>query len=288
MASSDNARHIHIVRFFGTFICSVGLALASSTAAQADDPLPVDLELVLAVDASASIDTREAALQRAGYIAALKDPRVLARIAKGSFGRVAVAYVEWAGSQKTIVDWTIIEDEPTAEAFAVTLRAAPFHTGTATSVSAALEYSARLFDDNNIDSLRRVIDISGDGFNWAGRPIDITRPEIVAAGITINALPILRFDEGGRITNPGLDKYYRERVIGGPGAFLIPIYGTSAFAEAILRKLIIEIAGIEASDLTQLAQLPGHALTVEYVDATRRDDRRPDESPGAGEIPEKR
>lgn len=264
------------------------LSFPNCTTALANDPLPVDLELVLAVDASASIDTREAALQRAGYIAALKDARVLARISKGSFGRIAVAYVEWAGSQKTIVDWTIVEDEISAEAFAVALRAAPFHTGTATSVSAALEYSARLFDDNNIDSLRRVIDISGDGFNWAGRPIDITRPEIVAAGITINALPILRFDENGRVTNPGLDKYYRERVIGGPGAFQIPIYGTSAFAEAILRKLIIEIAGLEPSDLTQLAHLPGHTFTVEYVDATRSNDRRPDKGSGAREVTEER
>ena len=276
------------MRFIATLVFTAALACLNPAAGLANAPLPVDLELVLAVDASASIDTREAALQRAGFISALKDPRVLARIAKGSFGRIAVAYVEWAGSQKTIVDWTIIEDKASAEAFAVALRAAPFHTGTATSISAALEYSARLFEDNNIDSLRRVIDISGDGFNWAGRPIDIARPEIVAAGITINALPILRFDEAGRITNPGLDKYYRERVIGGPGAFLIPIYGTSAFAEAILRKLIIEIAGLSASDLKQLAHLPGPALTVEYIDSTRRDNGGTHKGPGAGKIPEER
>lgn len=288
MASAQKARHSLAVQFFGKIFCSLALGLLSITGAFADDPLPVDLELVLAVDASASIDTREAALQRAGYISALKDPRVLARIAKGSFGRIAVSYVEWAGSQKTIVDWMIVEDEASAETFAVALRAAPFHTGTTTSISAALDYSARLFEDNNIDSLRRVIDISGDGFNWAGRPIDITQPEIVAAGITINALPILRFDEDGRNTNPGLDKYYRERVIGGPGAFLIPIYGSSAFAEAILRKLIIEIAGISPADLPQLAQLPGHALTVKDVDAARRDDRSANEGSRLGEVAEER
>jgi len=247
--------------------------------ARAADPVPVDLELVLAVDASASIDAREAALQRAGYIAALTDKRVIERIGKGSFGRIAVAYVEWAGSQETIVDWTIIEDAASAQAFASVLRAAPFHSGTATSVSAALEYSARLFEQNNIDSIRRVIDISGDGFNWAGRPIDITQPEIVAAGITINALPILRRDETGRITNPGLDKYYRERVIGGPGAFLIPIHGTDAFPEAILRKLIIEIAGIAPSDLPQLARMPADPFTVQDVNAAGSNDRRADKGP---------
>lgn len=257
----------------------VAASLGLPTVTRAADPVPVDLELVLAVDASASIDAREAALQRAGYIAALTDKRVLERISQGSFGRIAVAYVEWAGSQETIVDWSIIEDAASAEAFAITLRAAPFHTGTATSVSAALEYSARLFEENHIDSIRRVIDISGDGFNWAGRPIDITQPEIIAAGITINALPILRFDENGRLTNPGLDKYYRDRVIGGPGAFLIPIEGTAAFSEAILRKLIIEIADIAPSDLPQLAGVPTDALPVQDVDPAGRNDPGPDEGP---------
>jgi hypothetical protein len=260
------------VRAFLKFLCLSAVVL-QAPGALADEPVPVDLELVLAVDASASIDAREAALQRAGYIAALTDPRVIERISQGSFGRIAVAYVEWAGSQETIVDWTIIEDAETAEAFATVLRAAPFHTGTATSLSAALEYSARLFSQNEIDSIRRVIDISGDGFNWAGRPIDITQPEIVAAGITINALPILRLDETGRITNPGLDKYYRERVIGGPGAFLIPIHGTDAFPEAILRKLIIEIAGISPSDLPQLARVPADPFAMQDVNPARRDDR---------------
>lgn len=272
------ATHSRPVRALFTCLTVIAVVLPASVV-RAADPVPVDLELVLAVDASASIDVREAALQRAGYIAALTDNRVLERIAKGSFRRIAVAYVEWAGSQETIVDWTIIEDAASAEAFTTALRAAPFHTGTATSLSAALEYSARLFSQNNIDSIRRVIDISGDGFNWAGRPIDITQPEIVAAGITINALPILRFDENGRITNPGLDRYYRERVIGGPGAFLIPVHGTDAFPEAILRKLIIEIAGIAPSDLPQLARIPADPFPAQDIDAAGRDDRRTDKRP---------
>lgn len=249
-------------------IIVVSVLLTEPARAQSADPIPVDLELVLAVDASASIDEREAALQRAGYISALTDKRVLDRIRKGSFRRIAVAYVEWAGSQRTIVDWMIIEDRASAEAFAIALRAAPFHTGARTSISGALDYSARLFNDNNIDGLRRVIDISGDGFNWAGRPIDIAQPEIIAAGITINALPILRYDETGRNINPGLDRYYNDRVIGGPGAFLIPIVGTAAFPEAILRKLIIEIAGIRPSALPRFAGGVLGPLALENVDAT--------------------
>lgn len=272
-----DVRALSTFLILATFVAQTTNTL--TTTAQAADPIPVDLELILAVDASASIDAREAALQRAGYIAALTDKRVLERIAKGSFRRIAVAYVEWAGTQETIVDWTIIEDTASADAFAIALRNAPFHTGTTTSVSAALEYSARLFEQNDIDSIRRVIDISGDGFNWAGRPIDIAQPEIVAAGITINALPILRFDENGKLTNPGLEKYYRERVIGGPGAFLIPIKGTSAFPEAILRKLIIEIADIAPSDFPQLARAPSDVFAVQYVDATGGDNSRADERP---------
>lgn len=260
--------------------------MAVPALAQPTDPVPVDLELVLAVDASASIDEREAALQRAGYIAALTDKRVLERIRKGSFGRIAVAYVEWAGSQRTIVDWTIIEDLASAETFAIALRAAPFHTGARTSISGALDYSARLFEDNNIDGLRRVIDISGDGFNWAGRPIDIAQPEIIAAGITINALPILRFDESGRNINPGLDRYYNDRVIGGPGAFLIPIAGSAAFPEAILRKLIIEIADITPAELPRLAGGVLRPFTLQDVDTARSDDAGPHERPEIREIAE--
>jgi hypothetical protein len=236
----------------------------------------------------ASIDRREAALQRARYISDLTDPRVLARIAKGSFGRIAVAYVEWAGSQKTIVDWAIIEDTASAKAFATALQTAPFYSVTATSISAALEYSARLYEDNNIDSLRKVIDISGNGFNWAGHPIDLARSEVVAAGVTINALPILRFDEDGRITNPGLDKYYLERVIGGPGAFLIPITGNSAFPKAKQRKLIIEIAGITPSDLPQLARMTANPFAVQDIDAAGSNDGGPNKRPQIREVIEKR
>lgn len=253
--------------------------LAGTAHAQSADPIPVDLELILAVDASASIDEHEAALQRAGYIAALTNKRVLDRIRNGSFQRIAVAYVEWAGSQRTIVDWTIIEDRASAESFATALRAAPFHTGARTSISGALDYSARLFNDNNFDGLRRVIDISGDGFNWAGRPIDIAQPEIVSAGITINALPILRYDENGRSINPGLDRYYNDRVIGGPSAFLIPIVGTAAFSEAILRKLIIEIAGIHPSALPHFAGGVLSPLALQNVDAARGYDASADKRP---------
>lgn len=207
--------------------------------------ISVDLELVLAADVSASIDPQEAALQRKGYVIALTDLEVIEAIRSGVLGRIAVAYVEWAGTQRTVVDWTIIEDVASAQAFTFLLQNAPLVSGANTSISGALDYAAGLFANNGFAGTRRVIDISGDGRNHSGRPLGFARDDVVADGITINALPMLRFDSEGRELNPGLDKYYDERVIGGPGAFMVPALGLDAFPAAIRRKLIIEISGIE-------------------------------------------
>ena len=221
------------------------VAFAAPVVAQAQE-VPVDLELVLATDVSASIDKEEASLQRAGYLAALTSREVIDAIRTGVLGRIAITYIEWSGVQRTVVDWTVIEDLASARAFAVTLRSAPLSSGAATSISGALDYSASLFDDNGYDGTRRVIDISGDGRNYSGRPLSSARADVLADGITINALPMIHRDKDGQILNPGLDTYYSQRVVGGPGSFMVPALGTNAFPDAILKKLIIEISGLDS------------------------------------------
>jgi hypothetical protein len=251
------------------------LVFTASANAQTQQ-VPVDLELVLASDVSASIDAEEATLQRAGYLAALTNREVIDTIRKGVLGRIAVTYVEWAGGQQTVVDWTLIEDMASARAFAVALRSAPLSSGATTSISGALDYSAGLFADNAFDGTRRVIDISGDGRNYSGRPISFARADVLANGITINALPMIHLDAEGRELNPGLDRYYSQRVVGGPGAFMVPALGANAFPAAILRKLIIEIAGIEPSPEYDLSGDPPLALALQHVEAAGDDDRGAD------------
>jgi len=252
------------------------MALAAPVHAQAPE-VPVDLELVLASDVSASIDAEEATLQRAGYLAALTSPEVIDTIGRGVLGRIAVTYVEWAGSQTTIVDWTVIEDMSSANAFAIALRAARLSSGATTSISGALDYAASLFDGNGIEGTRRVIDISGDGRNYAGRPLGFARADVLAGGITINALPMLHLDDDGKILNPGLDTYYSQRVVGGPGSFMVPALGANAFPDAILKKLIIEIAGVNPGPAYALTGKARLALAVQHIDAAGDDDRGADE-----------
>jgi len=222
-----------------------GLALTADRASAAD--VPVDLELVLAVDISGSVDQVEARLQREGYIAALRHPDVIEAIRNGMLGRIALAYVEWAGDhyQRTMLDWTVIEDADGADAFADALAETPLMTAHWTSISGAIDYAAPLFDDNGIEGLRRVIDISGDGYNNRGRPVQRARDEAVGAGITINGLPIVndRPNPWGSRPPADLDRYYEELVIGGPGAFIVVAEDYTAFASAILSKLLLEIAG---------------------------------------------
>jgi len=221
------------------------LATATGPAAAADRP--VDLELVLAVDVSRSIDAEEAQMQRDGYAAAFLDQEVLSAIASGMFGRIAVTYVEWSGvPESPIVPWTEIRDRPTAEAFSALLTAAPIASGQRTSISGAIDRGVVLFDGNGFEGTRRAIDVSGDGENNAGRLVVPARDEAVARGITINGLPIIngRPTLGGWPQMPDLDLYYRDCVIGGPGSFLIVAEGFEDFARAIRRKLVLEIAGL--------------------------------------------
>lgn len=205
----------------------------------------VDLELVLAADGSGSIDDQEFRLQRAGYAAAITNPNVLAAIQSGFHGRIALAHVEWGGpaSQHTIVDWMVISDAASAQAFADKLVAAPRVAQGYNSISGAIDHAADLIRSNDIDGARLVIDVSGDGPQIGGRPLPVARAEALADGITINGLVIK--SPGGGYPGPGgmpLDAHYDRDVIGGQGAFVMVAETRANFAEAILAKMIEEIA----------------------------------------------
>jgi len=212
------------------------------------DLLPVDLELVLAVDVSGSINTEHAYLQRSGYARALTDHRVVDAIRGGSFGRIALTYVEWADDtlQHTVVDWQVIDDPASAKDFARRLNGAPTVTEARTSISALIDHCVPLFSNNGFEATRHVIDISGDGENNVGRAVTLARDEAVKTGVTINGLPILSegllpWDED-RDQRRNLDTYYRDSVIGGPGTFVVVVKDYSGFADAIVAKLLKEIA----------------------------------------------
>lgn len=227
-----------------------GILLAAAFALGAAPPvhgrdLPVDLELVLAVDVSGSVDEVEAKLQRDGYVQAMRHPDVVKAIASGVLQRIAVTYVEWAGeeTQTTVLGWTLIDSEGAAYAFSKALDATPISRGRYTSVSQAIRYSLPLFDGNGFEGTRRVIDVSGDGANNTGGLVNFARDEAVAKGVVINGLPIVN----GRPNRfghqlPDLDLYYRNCVIGGPGAFIVVAQDFESFARAVRKKLVLEIA----------------------------------------------
>jgi hypothetical protein len=206
-----------------------------------------DLELVIAVDVSLSMDLDEQRLQRDGYVAAFRDPEVHKAITSGPNGRVAVTYLEWAGplTQQVILPWTIIDGAPAARAFADRLEATPISRARMTSISAALQFSGQLFESSGVRGIRRVIDVSGDGPNNAGVPVAGVRDELVAQGFVINGLPIMLKVATGFFDLADLDRYYSDCVIGGTGAFMIPIKEKSEFLTATRRKLLLEIAGHE-------------------------------------------
>ena len=225
----------------------------SLSAGPAAAQTPVDLELVLAVDVSGSVDPDEAKLQRNGYVQALLNPKVQAAIRGGPFGRIGATYVEWSGEsyQHIVVAWTELSDPASVERFAVMVAEAPMTTEQWTSISAAIDFVVPLFDNNAFEGMRRVIDISGDGENNRGRPVEEARAAAVARGITINGLPILndRPNPWGGAAPNDLEGYYRDHVIGGPGAFLVPARDFDAFADAILSKLLLEVSGVQPDGL---------------------------------------
>lgn len=208
----------------------------------------VDLELVLAIDISGSIDEEEARLQRQGYIDALTSPEVLSAIRSGYHKRIAVTYFEWAGYELEfmIVPWKLIHDLESARAFSSALATASSSSGRRTSISGAIDFAIPLFQKNAFEGPRQVIDISGDGPNNSGPLVTIARDKAIRAGLTINGLPIIndRLSNSGRPPMPDLDLYYRNCVIGGPRAFIVVAEDFKSFARAIRKKLVLEIVNI--------------------------------------------
>jgi hypothetical protein len=224
------------------------LTLAAGTSAKADTP--VDLQLVLAVDVSRSIDEVEAELQRRGYVEALTNDRVLDAILSGEHKRVAICYTEWAGThyQMVVIDWSLIDSAGAARRFAEKLAEAPRTSQSWTAVGAALAFAGQRFDNSGYRSKRHVIDISGDGRTNDGPPAELVRDKLVAQGIVINGLPVMMNRTNfGRPPDTGLDKYYEENVIGGPGSFMISAVNFDDFGRAVRTKLIREISGLNAS-----------------------------------------
>ncbi|MGN6573054.1 MAG: DUF1194 domain-containing protein [Pseudolabrys sp.] len=208
--------------------------------------IPVDVELVLAVDVSYSMDPEEQALQREGYVQALRSKEFLTALREGAHGKIAVTYFEWAGQfdQKILMPWRLIDGPEAADAVADELARAPYRRASRTSISGGLVFAKPLFDSSGYRGVRRVIDVSGDGANNSGVPVVPTRDGVVAAGITINGLPIMiRRSRGSMMDIDNLDVYYEDCVIGGPGAFVVPIHERSQFVEATRTKMILEIAG---------------------------------------------
>lgn len=221
--------------------CGLGLLAAGPAAAE-----KVDLELVLAVDVSGSMDPQELQIQRDGYVAALSHPEVVNAIRGGYAGRIAVVYVEWAGpgSQVVTVPWAAVHDAASAQAFAAAVAAAPVARIRGTSISGSLAFTSGLFEANGFEGTRRVIDISGDGPNNMGVPVEPVRDRVIAQGIVINGLPLLiRPSMASAYGDVGLEDYYRDCVIGGPGAFVVAVQDMGRFADAVRRKLVFEIAG---------------------------------------------
>ncbi len=207
----------------------------------------VDLELVIAVDVSGSVDDDEAALQRQGYIKAFRDPVIIDAITRGRLGAIAVTYFEYAGAhhQLTLVDWTRITGPASALSFADALAFEPIMVNVWTSISGAIAAGNAAFRRNPYKGRRRVMDISGDGANNDGPLVTIARDLALADGVTINGLPIINNKPSryGRVQIPHLDYYYIDCVVGGPGAFISVANGFEDYARAVRRKLILEIAG---------------------------------------------
>jgi hypothetical protein len=229
------------------------LALRAPAARAADGaPVAVDAAIVLAADVSRSIDDEEYALERRGYADAIQSQQLLDSISTGPHGAIALAYVEWAGDgeEKVVVDWAVIRNQADAHAFVGAMATAPRSFIGRTAIGAAIDFSFSLFAESAFETGRRVIDVSGDGTNNQGRFVTEARDAAVGAGAVINGLAIFNqkaAGTGGYLamhTNPpgGIEKYYRDNVIGGPGAFVVQIDDFRSFGEAMMRKLVNEIA----------------------------------------------
>ncbi len=227
--------------------CSLAIILGPSVLSAKDGPVTVDVELVLAVDVSYSMDPEEQRLQRDGYIQAITSPDFLKALQAGSYGKIAVAYMQWASAfdQDVLIPWTQIDGPASAKAFAEKLMEAPYRRARRTSISGAIDAAMKTFDKNGYNGVRRVIDVSGDGTNNDGRSVTLARDDAIREGVTINGLPLLiRPSSYGYGDIANLDEYYEDCVIGGMGAFMIPIKDRENFVRATKTKLIMEIAEI--------------------------------------------
>jgi Protein of unknown function (DUF1194) len=229
-------------------IVAAAAALPKATAAAER----VDLLLVLAADVSRSVDSDKFQLQREGYAAAVTDPQVLNAIKSGRAGRIGLTFVEWSGvgSQRVVIDWTTVGDAESARGFGDRLLEAPRSFADRTSISGAIEFALGQLGRAPYEAPRRTIDVSGDGTNNAGRDVTLMRDEAIAQGVTINGLVILSETPlawNPDHTNPpgGLESYYRNNVIGGPGAFVLAAKDFSSFGQAIVKKMIAEVAQAE-------------------------------------------
>lgn len=226
-------------------------ALASATQYTYDPANEVDVELVLAVDISQSMDTEEQEIQRAGYVSALTSREFLEAIQVGPIGRVAVTYMEWGGVDEhfIVADWTVVQDAASASHFASKIAEAPLRQVQRTSIASALQKSVELVENNQYMGLRRVIDISGDGPNNQGGSVTEMRDRMIASGVTINGLPLMmKSNKNTWQAMLNLDHYYEDCVIGGPGSFAIPVRSKEGFADAIRMKLVLEIAGLHLNE----------------------------------------
>lgn len=209
----------------------------------------VDVKLVLAVDTSRSMDQEEVRIQREGYVEALKHKEFIDAVTGGLTGRIAISYFEWAGYvvPDSVIDWHMIETEQDAVDFARKLEQRPITTQRRTSISTAIAQGASMIVSSPYTGMRQVIDVSGDGTNNSGNPVAPTRDKAVEAGIVINGLAIMLRPSGAP---GGLDKYYADCVIGGPGSFVLPVYKIEDFAVAIRRKLVLEVSGLPSPPTT--------------------------------------
>lgn len=243
--------------FVAATIVSIGTCAAQNAGT------PVDVELLLAVDVSGSMDAEEHAVQREGYLQAIVHPEFIGAVTAGFHGRIALSYMEWAGprSQVIVVPWREIDSAEGAESFAAALAARPIAPIRGTSIAGAIGYGTSLFAGSGYDGVRRIIDISGDGPNRGGGTATTARDAAVAAGFIINGLPIMIRPSSSAVS---LDRYYWDCVTGGPGSFVIPVAEPGELAAAIRRKLILEVAGITPARVQPVQAIqPVDCLAVE-------------------------
>ncbi|EPE95077.1 DUF1194 domain-containing protein [Rhizobium grahamii] len=236
-------------------ILAVLLSMSGPTPVAAQPGGEVDVKLVLAVDTSRSMDQEEVRIQREGYVEALRHREFIDAVTAGLNGRIAISYFEWAGYvvPESVIDWQLIATEQDAIDFAAKLEQRPITTQRRTSISTAIAQGAAMIVSSPYSGQRQVVDVSGDGANNSGNPVAPTRDMAVEAGVVINGLALML-----RPSSPpgGLDKYYADCVIGGPGSFVLPVYKIEDFATAVRRKLVLEVSGLDPAPFHRIAGQP--------------------------------